>query len=565
MKKRSSTKNLSTTLSIQSESFCVARSHFPIPDINIMTHAVKGLNAKDNITARHSAYLVYQYTKIEHEATMRLLKSLLGANNSITSSSKEIGIEAASASIHRKDETVRYYWTKICGELASSKETGYELFLQEVYEFIFDISHRVAFSAFEEILKGDWASFEKAMVSDIENTNKQVSVLSVIIERLKVGITSNITPLAHRAAYITRILGERYIQHIEGTSVSLTSSSSTIPPKTNNVDPTKEPLYEIKNNILTLIENTKSQSTKLQALCALIWLTTSPFVKEIEDIIFRECQDLPQNLIDRIFKDLLNRAKISSLFIDIMLDLFYNIYKTVPAKFNIKILMSTWKRIMKIGEKFRFKVLLDIFKYLETPHRKESKHITDNIQKTIYWFLGERANVLTGERCATIPANCAFVDQSNTIQLSINASMEAIVNKLEQAILLSSWETRLVCLEALAKIAFLSSYPVRIRIYEFLLKCSKEDHLCIYHVVIHILKALERIFLLRKTWVKVYDYGKGFKSDQQKKAFLKEIKDCKSIIDPFCDMKDQNPIGPELNSFIESFRLSNKSKKKKKA
>lgn len=529
-----------------------------------MSHAVKGLNSKDNITARHSAYLVYQYSKIEHEATMRMLKPLLGANNAITSTSKDVGIEAASASIHRKDETVRYYWTKICGELAFSKEKGCEAFLEETYEFLFDVSNRVAFSAFEEILKDDWAKFVKDVVTDIEDTDRKISVISIIINRLKLGLVSNITPIAHRAAYITRILAERYIQHIEGKQVSLTSSSSTIS-KPSTTDPTKEPLYEIKTTILTLIENTKSQSTKLQALCALIWLTSSQNAKELEDIIFKECQELPQNLIDRIFKELLNRAKTSSLFIDLILDVFYNIYKTVPAKLNIKILMSTWKRIMKIGEKFRLKVLVSIFRYLETVHRKESKHITDNIQRTIYWFLGEQANILTGERCATIPSECAFLDQNNTIQLSINPSMEAIVNKLEQAILLSTWETRLVCLEALAKIAFLSSYPIRIRIYEFLLKCSKEDHLCIYHVAIHIIKALERVFLLRKTWVKVYDYGRGFKSDQQKKAFLKELKDCKASIDPFCDLKDQNPIGHELNSFIESYRESKKVKKKKKA
>jgi len=49
-----------------------------------------------------------------------------------------------------------------------------------------------------------------------------------------------------------------------------------------------------------------------------------------------------------------------------------------------------------------------------------------------------------------------------------NGLMEQILVRIEYALGFSDWEVRLTCLESLAKIAFRSSYRVKLHVYSFL-------------------------------------------------------------------------------------------------
>lgn len=582
LKKRRSSKLLVSQIYLPSEAFWAIRSKFSSPETALLGSIVKGINSKDRVTARHCSVLAYELAKVEPEAAMSAFIVCVGGNNTITSLSTD-GIEAASAAIHRNDETVRHYWVKVCGLLGHLTNLAeYLSFRNELYDFLYDVSDRVAFIAIEEILRGTWKDISKASLSDIQNPSSEVKVLDMILKRLIQGLANPNTPVVHMAARISKLLAERLAQSFEetpptnnvlspfrtGGMLTRPSSSRKKPRSTSSVTyPNKvntHSLRSLENTLTSLLESTKSQSVRVQVLCALVWMADSENAKDISTFIMKERNNLPTHMLDIVFKEILKRAKSSSIFVEIVLDIFYKLYCTVPSKLNPKLLMKTWKRVMRIGEQHRQKVLFNIFCFLETPHKRETKSITINIQKIIFWFLGEEANLLTGERCTLVSEKDFVTIESELKEIITNSSMDAIVSKLESSIVHSPWETRVVCLEALAKIAFLSGFPVRVRVYEFLLKCVKNDKLCIYPIAIHILRALEKIFNVRKRWVVVLNYGKKFKNTDEKKVFLNELDSMKQAISPFCDVSDQGYLEPDLLEFLEANKKLRTKRRKKK-
>jgi hypothetical protein len=75
-----------------------------------------------------------------------------------------------------------------------------------------------------------------------------------------------------------------------------------------------------------------------------------------------------------------------------------------------------------------------------------------------------------------------------------NLLLEQILFRLEYALGFSEWEVRLTCVEALAKIAFRSSYRVKLHIYSFFQLVLRDNAIGLSSDVLPILNTLNKIF-----------------------------------------------------------------------
>lgn len=319
------------------------------------------------------------------------------------------------------------------------------------------------------------------------------------------------------------------------------------------------PLTELRQNILSLFKSKGSLSVRLKSLTTLIWLTFSWNARKLEETILAERRNLPQHLFDEICEELNMRVKVTPELADTILSIFYQLFCTVPAKLNTFILTNVWKTIMetRVGKQ---KVLQSCFQMLDQLHSKETRLITFLVHKQIYWFLGEHANALTGEHISSGRSsgplsarktgddsdddNPIHIDAETEIQ---NRSMKSIVLRLEQGAAFGPFEIRSVCVEGLAKIAFRSSWPLRLHLFEFMSLTANEPGGALTHLCVPLMRLLDRVFELRNDWFVMFDRGTSA-SPEEKAALKRDADDLQAQINTWCKI-DQCILGTD---FVES-------------
>eukprot|EP01122_Echinamoeba_exundans_P015994 TRINITY_DN7980_c0_g1_i1.p1 TRINITY_DN7980_c0_g1~~TRINITY_DN7980_c0_g1_i1.p1 ORF type:complete len:845 (+),score=176.75 TRINITY_DN7980_c0_g1_i1:92-2626(+) len=311
------------------------------------------------------------------------------------------------------------------------------------------------------------------------------------------------------------------------------------------------PLTELRTNILAIFKSRGCISVRLKSLTTLIWLTFSWNARKLEETILAERRSLAPHLFDEICEELNLRVKVTPELADSVLSIFYHLFCSVPAKMNTAIMFNVWKSIMetRLGKQ---KVLLSCFQMLDQLHNKETRLITFQVHKQIYWFLGEHANALTGEhisagRNGTLRGNAMQAEENNSddeIRLARiepeteiqNRSMKSIVLRLEQGVAFGPFEIRAVCIEALAKIAFRSSWPLRLHLFEFMTLVANEPGGALTHLCVPMLRLLDRVFELRNDWVTVFERGASA-SDDEKKTLKRDVDDLQQQISSLCKVE----------------------------
>jgi hypothetical protein len=125
-----------------------------------------------------------------------------------------------------------------------------------------------------------------------------------------------------------------------------------------------------------------------------------------------------------------------------------------------------------------------------------------------------------------------------------NRSMKSIVLRLEQGVAFGPFEIRAVCLEALAKIAFRSSWPLRLHLFEFMTLVSNEPGGALTHLCVPMLRLLDRVFELRNDWVTVFERGASASADE-KKTLKRDVEDLQGQISSLCKV-DQCILGTDF-------------------
>eukprot|EP01125_Pyxidicula_operculata_P015929 TRINITY_DN5433_c0_g1_i1.p1 TRINITY_DN5433_c0_g1~~TRINITY_DN5433_c0_g1_i1.p1 ORF type:complete len:910 (+),score=209.21 TRINITY_DN5433_c0_g1_i1:106-2835(+) len=75
-----------------------------------------------------------------------------------------------------------------------------------------------------------------------------------------------------------------------------------------------------------------------------------------------------------------------------------------------------------------------------------------------------------------------------------NPLMCAVLARLEYAVGFACWEVRIICLEALAKIGFLSGFDVKLHLYSFLQNVLQDNGVALSSYVIPVLSTLHNVF-----------------------------------------------------------------------
>jgi len=99
------------------------------------------------------------------------------------------------------------------------------------------------------------------------------------------------------------------------------------------------------------------------------------------------------------------------------------------------------------------------------------------------------------------PMGKVEIDEEEMPQGMANPLLRTVLMRLQYAVGFGSWEIRIICLGALAKIAFLSSFEVKLHLYSFFQTISKDNGVGLAAEVMPIYQTLHKIFLAFSDYV----------------------------------------------------------------
>ncbi|EGC31587.1 hypothetical protein DICPUDRAFT_156544 [Dictyostelium purpureum] len=289
------------------------------------------------------------------------------------------------------------------------------------------------------------------------------------------------------------------------TSANITAAS--FPTSTSSSSKDTHPFSSLTPLILNLLNITPSISIRIQALKALVWLCPSnleqsklyleAFRTQIRDPYH------PTHLFKELFLELYKRIIASPILSPMLLALIYDWIDIIPYKTDVNLIVEIWKTIVDFGKVAREKLLQSIFKILDRSVHPDFRVVSLEIQKEIIKFLGDFSNTITYEnpyRYESIKQNRSGANQSNSTS---NMSLNSIILRLEEYAIFSPWQIRMEAVDALAKIAFLSSTVVKIHIYNFLNSAPNESHgwTCVKSNTSIIINTIDQLLTLRAKWL----------------------------------------------------------------
>jgi hypothetical protein len=93
-------------------------------------------------------------------------------------------------------------------------------------------------------------------------------------------------------------------------------------------------------------------------------------------------------------------------------------------------------------------------------------------------------------------------DASDLPQGMANPLLRTVIMRLQYSVAFGSWEVRLVCLRALAKIAFLANFEVKLHLYSFFQTICKDQSVGLAAEALPIFTTLYKIFIAFSDYVK---------------------------------------------------------------
>jgi len=167
--------------------------------------------------------------------------------------------------------------------------------------------------------------------------------------------------------------------------------------------------------------------------------------------------------------------------------------------------------------------------------KRKPQHINTSLLKIAAdpQFAGSRGGFLTSRPINPEETTKIVPDETELPPGMSNPVLRTVIMRLQYSVAFGSWEVRLVCLRALAKIAFLSNFEVKLHLYSFFQTICKDNSVGLAAEASPILSTLHKIFLAFSEYVKM-----GTNLTQAKKTELNDE------IKQYCNIPENfHPLG----------------------
>ncbi|GAM23264.1 hypothetical protein SAMD00019534_064390 [Acytostelium subglobosum LB1] len=439
---------------------------------------VEGIKCADPVGARHAVCLTHSYAKDDPAtiaATIKRFLPLLKANR---------GKEAVAL----VDPFARRTFLATCSMIALSSSPDGKDFFQNICQSVMDNNLGVWCSAVSNLTKFPWKTLETAMIEAIVVDNDTpnhydtqptaVPLITGICNQIKNAFNTHFTahpaqqsiPFTHMVCKLVNALSHSYVRHAypkaaDGSPAigTWTEVDKTIPSSLTH------PFSVLTSSIMGLLSISPNISIRIQALRALVWLCPSTlcpasrtFFECFRNQLREQCH--PALLFKELFMELYKRTVVTPVLAPSVLQLVYDWIDIVPHKVDTPLAIQIWTKIIEFGREGRERVLQNCFDVLDRSIHPDFRVVSLEILKDIVQFLGDNANKITLE------------GEAGDNQPVTDQALNSIILRLEQYAIFHPWQIRMASVDALAKIAFLSSTPFRIHIYHFLTTVPNGSH-----------------------------------------------------------------------------------------
>lgn len=224
------------------------------------------------------------------------------------------------------------------------------------------------------------------------------------------------------------------------------------------------PLEALVDPFTVLLKSATDQ-VRLKVLKLFAWLIHPRESHVLREILLKEWNSntLSPKMCDEVIETLYERVLETPNTIPMVLDLVYLLATRRPEHFRIELVVRIWMSIMEGGsDGGRSRVQRNVFDILDF-HNTPAMHGTmQRIHCELYWFLGETGHVLADRGAGDLTPD--------------TPTLKSILLRMKSAAVFATWETRTVCIEGLAKIAFRSTNSVRADVTAFIAATGKESH-----------------------------------------------------------------------------------------
>ncbi|EFA80191.1 hypothetical protein PPL_07013 [Heterostelium album PN500] len=517
---------------------------------------VEGIKCTDQVGARHAVQLTLDYAKENVStvaATIKRFLPLLKANK---------GKEAVALI----DPFARRSFIALCGLIAKqSSPADSKDFFQNICQSVMDSHTAVWCCAINTLCKFPWKTLESGTIEPISTTDNDTPsyydpignvtpLLVGISNRIKTGFAVHISshatqqsvPFTHMACKLINSLSQSYVKHqypkdaAQNPQVGVWTELEKSDPKMP-----VHPFAGLTAAVTSLLQISPNISIRVQALRALVWLCPSslcPAARAFFDIFKAQLYEPghPILLFRELFGELYKRIVETPILSPFLLQLVYDWIDIVPHKVDTSLVRQIWETILNFGLEGRERVLQNCFSVMDRSIHPDFRVVSLEILKDIVFFLGDYANVITYEN----------QNNSTTLAVTDNQALNSIILRLEQYAIFHPWQIRMTAIDALAKIAFLSSSAVRIHIYHFLTTSPNDSHgwTSVKSNNSTIINIIDQLLTLRSKWLPLLKTI----NPTQKKELINDHNSLTLQIGMFFDSPptDYYPIGIETKQLV---------------
>ncbi|KNC49390.1 uncharacterized protein AMSG_05390 [Thecamonas trahens ATCC 50062] len=345
-----------------------------------------------------------------------------------------------------------------------------------------------------------------AIVSDAAAAG--LSLDSFIVERLALLLATN-----------CRVQQHRVLRVVEATARRLESPTAV------------SALTSVAARVRALA-GSRAAFVSAAALSALVWC--APGACEARHVVLAfeaalSARALSARLLAKVFTSLASRVLIAPALAAPALALIATWARELPESVDPDMIVNFLRKLIRVGatkaarSEYKEAALSAVFGMLDLPRRSGPRAgaALCRLHAALFWWLGEHANYLIGERQEqTASLDAALLDEAPTATSS--PAMRAVVARLEHAVATADREGARLAALALAKLALRSGDPLRIQVYEFLHMASADPGLRLYWLLAPVLSLLDEAYSARAELARRLDAAGGFGLSPRDLAWLRE-------------------------------------------
>lgn len=390
----------------------------PVPSLH--RHIAHGLVSPDKVAARHAFALLLSLARSDPAAAAPMLAAALPG-----------AAPGPDGPVNSADTIARALLCTACGELASSPSVPADLraeFFRSLGHFVVDNRDRVVFEAVH-VLAGRflWPELEAASIPQSEGS-AALPLLPELVKAIAAALGQSSRPLLHGACRAARALAENCARHASASPPAATPALFGV------LQPIVGPTHMLLDYPCVYV--------RAQALLTAVWAASPADFRVVASALLAELDKpaaLPAPLVSLAMRALLDRVVLAPEIAPLVIEVVTAWCKGPSALVDQGLLVDLLATVMRLGPEGSHLVLATLF-------------AIPDLGGTTLWFLGEHAGVLCGD-----------------------VSVWSVILRLEDALAFGSWESRLVALEALVKIAIQSRDDISLHIYELLCIVAAEE------------------------------------------------------------------------------------------